>query len=78
MMKRGIARYMMQVVDAVAKEFHYTHVLVTVLSVKKHLVDIYTKWGFKIIGVKTLAELSIDPDNFTVLCHFIIMEKALL
>ncbi len=78
MMKRGIAGYMMKVVDAVAKEFHYTHLLVTVLSVKKHLLDIYIKWGFKIVEIKTLAEFGVDPEDFTVPCHFIVMEKALL
>ncbi|CAF4085740.1 unnamed protein product [Rotaria sp. Silwood1] len=50
MRNRGIARYMIQVVEGVCKEFHYTHVYLRVVSVHQHLIDMYMKLGFMIIG----------------------------
>jgi GNAT superfamily N-acetyltransferase len=70
MVKRGIGRYMMQVVEVVVKELHYTHVVLTVVSVHKHLVDIYAKWGYQIIGTKTFAEKSHNFKNIKVFITF--------
>jgi N-acetylglutamate synthase-like GNAT family acetyltransferase len=78
MVKRGIAGYMMQVVDTVAKTFHYTHVYLTVISFYKHLIDMYAKWGFNIIETKTLADSGVNPEHFPTHCHMFVMEKELL
>ncbi|CAF3341626.1 unnamed protein product [Rotaria socialis] len=78
MVRRGIGQYMMQAVESMAKIFRYTHVFLPVVSVNKHLVHMYTKWGFKIIDTKTLADCGIDAEKFSVPCHMIMMEKELL
>jgi hypothetical protein len=77
MLKRGIARYMMQVVDALVKNSGYAHVFLLVFSMHKHLLDMYTQWGFNIIGTKALSEVVNQPGKYIVSCHLIIMEKDL-
>jgi N-acetylglutamate synthase-like GNAT family acetyltransferase len=78
MLKRGIGRYMIQVVEAVAKTCGYTHVFLTVLSLHQHLLDLYAKWGFNVIGTKTLTDCGSHPEKYISPCHFIVMEKDLL
>jgi GNAT superfamily N-acetyltransferase len=76
--RRGIARYMMQVVETVAKKCRYTHVFFPVVSLNQHLIDMYSKWGYNIIETKTLVECDVDPEIFAIPCHMFIMEKKLL
>ena len=77
MVKRGIAGYMMQVAEAVAKTFHCTHMSLTVLSFYKHLIDMYTKWGFNVIETKPLAYEGVNPEYLGFPCNVIVMEKEL-
>ena len=77
MLKRGIARYMMQAVDSVAKALGYWHVFLSVLSLNAYLIDMYSKLGFHIIETKTLTNEGIDASTFALPCHVIVMEKNL-
>ena len=77
LVKRGIARYMMQAVEAVAKRLGYTHIFLSALSLSEHVIKMYSHWGFTVIRMKTLTEEGIDASTFAIPCHIVIMEKKL-
>jgi GNAT superfamily N-acetyltransferase len=77
MVNRGITRYMMQAVEVIAKSFRYTHVFLSVLSAHKHLLDMYSEWGFNIIGTKSMDDSGFKLEKYIVPCHLIVMEKSL-
>ena len=77
MLKRGIARYMMQAVDAVAEALGYTHVLLSVISLNTYLIEMYSKLGFHRVETRSLTDEGIDASTFALSCHVIVMEKKL-
>ncbi len=78
MLKRGVGRYMLDVVEVIAKTLHYTHVFLTAISYHTHLIDIYTKWDFKVIETKALVDCGMNPEKYNLSCYMIVMEKKLL
>jgi predicted GNAT family N-acyltransferase len=76
--RKGIAKLLFGLVSQVLLTLYGNiRLQVNVVNVQKHLLDMYSYWGFQQCGTKSWEDVGVNTDFITVQSHFVVMEKRI-
>ncbi|KAI8618289.1 hypothetical protein BC830DRAFT_1109711 [Chytriomyces sp. MP71] len=82
--RRGLAKYLFKLLCGVAIGYHAANpdagwdlMQCEVVSLQPHLIEIYTAWGFKIVGMVDWEAVGFSKDDVTIPCCLFVLHKRL-